>query len=449
MFGRLPGALYASTGFVLAAALTASSAMAEGPPPQSPAPSPSPSAAPDVTVEPAPSPTASPEGTPPVETSAPPSATPAAPDGGGARAAESRISAEHLERLRRVLEANSLLERIEARRALIAAERSFLAARIDQARAEHEALVLQVAETRARADARRIALEDLLRRAYRESHRSPVEILLERGSIVSLLVHLDGLASLSERERRAAAELRAAEADLAVRRDALLSRGEELVALTGTLGVKDELLESLAAQAERLASAAARGEGARVEAEIALLREVADEAIRAHAAEEEIIARLARDMAARAPALAAWVWPLDGPVTQEFGPSTFALAPPRVHGGAAFPHFHDGLDIAAPMGTVIRSASAGVVLFVGHLPDGAMVVIVGHDDGTIALYGHLDDVLAPPPVRAGDRVAAGDQVGAVGLTGLTTGPHLHFVVRRGVEPIDPRIVLPPHPDRSR
>jgi murein DD-endopeptidase MepM/ murein hydrolase activator NlpD len=53
------------------------------------------------------------------------------------------------------------------------------------------------------------------------------------------------------------------------------------------------------------------------------------------------------------------------------------------------------------------------------------------------LYAHLDDTFVRPRVRAGDTVKAGGVIGFVGLTGITTGPHLHFVVLRGGEPVDP------------
>ncbi|HUG55680.1 MAG TPA: M23 family metallopeptidase [Candidatus Limnocylindrales bacterium] len=83
------------------------------------------------------------------------------------------VERERIEAMRRVMEATTLLERIEAQRRRAASERVFLDRRIGEVRAEHEQLVLAVAETRARADQRRAALESLLRRAYRETHGSP------------------------------------------------------------------------------------------------------------------------------------------------------------------------------------------------------------------------------------------------------------------------------------
>jgi murein DD-endopeptidase MepM/ murein hydrolase activator NlpD len=129
-------------------------------------------------------------------------------------------------------------------------------------------------------------------------------------------------------------------------------------------------------------------------------------------------------------------------VSQPFGPSALALEPPRTYHGIRYPSFHDGLDLAAPLGAPVVAAASGTIAFVGHLPDGAMVVLIAHPGGLVSLYAHLDDTLAPPPVRVGQPVQAGERIGTVGLTGLTTGPHLHFVIRRGDEPIDPAGLLP-------
>jgi len=130
-------------------------------------------------------------------------------------------------------------------------------------------------------------------------------------------------------------------------------------------------------------------------------------------------------------------------VSQRFGPSALALEPPITYRGVSVPHFHDGIDVAAPLGSAVVAAAPGRVTFVGHLPDGAMVVVIAHDDGLVSLSAHLDDAFAPPPVRAGATVSAGDVIGFVGLTGMTTGPHLHFAVHDVTGPVDPLAILAP------
>src|SRR5207244_9227728 len=68
------------------------------------------------------------------------------------------------------------------------------------------------------------------------------------------------------------------------------------------------------------------------------------------------------------------VWPLVGPITQGFGPTSFAREPARCYEGRCYPHFHDGIDIAAPLGSPVRAIAAGVVTIAGRLACGSHVV---------------------------------------------------------------------------
>jgi murein DD-endopeptidase MepM/ murein hydrolase activator NlpD len=146
-------------------------------------------------------------------------------------------------------------------------------------------------------------------------------------------------------------------------------------------------------------------------------------------------------MAGDGAAPSAWTLPVRGTITQAFGPTTFALEPPLLYKGVYYPHFHDAIDFGTRLGQPVVAAAEGRVTFVGHLSDGAMVVVIAHSGGLVSVYAHLDDTFARPPVRIGDSVKANQVVGFVGLTGITTGPHLHFSVRRGGEPIDPLSLL--------
>lgn len=131
--------------------------------------------------------------------------------------------------------------------------------------------------------------------------------------------------------------------------------------------------------------------------------------------------------------------PLDhARITQDFGPTSFALEPPRCYQGRCYPHFHDGIDLAAPLGTTVRAIAAGTVILAGRLSDGAVVVEIDHGSA-LSLYGHLQPDLL---VTEGQSVSAGEPIGSVGMTGNTTGPHLHLGIFVSGQPIDPRVVLP-------
>jgi murein DD-endopeptidase MepM/ murein hydrolase activator NlpD len=127
-------------------------------------------------------------------------------------------------------------------------------------------------------------------------------------------------------------------------------------------------------------------------------------------------------------------WPLSGTVTQEFGCTGFSWEPPL--GNCS--HFHTGIDIADPLGTPIHAAGAGKVIYAGPLSDGAWVVIIAHSQSLISLYGHVKTRI---PVHAGQFVAAGQLIAYVGMTGHTTGPHLHWAVKLNDRWVNPRLFL--------
>lgn len=147
--------------------------------------------------------------------------------------------------------------------------------------------------------------------------------------------------------------------------------------------------------------------------------------------------------AAMPPADGAWMAPAQGELTQGFGKTTYWGEPARVYDGVYYRHFHDGVDIATSMYSPVVAAAPGRVVWVGHLSDGAMVVLIAHIGGLVSLYAHLDDRIAPPRVAAGDQVQQGQIIGAIGMTGQTTGPHVHFVVWLNGELIDPLTLIAP------
>ena len=95
--------------------------------------------------------------------------------------------------------------------------------------------------------------------------------------------------------------------------------------------------------------------------------------------------------------------------------------------------FHPGIDFAALQGTTVYSAGAGTVSFVGQISGYGNAIEITHPDGLISRYGHLSAFIA----KQGDVVDTGTPIGRVGSTGRSTGPHLHFELRRSDTAIDP------------
>src|SRR5207302_10300842 len=117
--------------------------------------------------------------------------------------------------------------------------------------------------------------------------------------------------------------------------------------------------------------------------------------------------------------------PVAGPVTSPFGARTSPTT------GAQ--EFHEGIDIGAARGTPIRAAASGTVTFAGQMSGYGNVVILQHAGGLQTRYAHQRAM----SVAAGQTVAAGEVIGAVGATGEATGPHLHFEVRLNGVAVDP------------
>jgi murein DD-endopeptidase MepM/ murein hydrolase activator NlpD len=120
-----------------------------------------------------------------------------------------------------------------------------------------------------------------------------------------------------------------------------------------------------------------------------------------------------------------FILPAEGPMTSPFGW--------RIHPISGDRRFHNGLDFGAEYGSLIKAADNGVVIAAEWTGGYGNAVIIDHGNGLTTLYGHTSQMY----VTAGQVVRKGQPIAAVGSTGFSTGPHLHFEVRRQGEPIDP------------
>lgn len=125
-----------------------------------------------------------------------------------------------------------------------------------------------------------------------------------------------------------------------------------------------------------------------------------------------------------------FVWPVDGELSSPFGLRRFFNEQPRKP--------HSGLDIAAPEGSPIRAPAAGEVIEVGDFFFNGNSVFIDHGQGLVTMYCHLNRI----DVRVGDRIAQGETLGTVGMTGRVTGPHLHWSVSLNDARVDPLLFLP-------
>ena len=119
--------------------------------------------------------------------------------------------------------------------------------------------------------------------------------------------------------------------------------------------------------------------------------------------------------------------PVSGRLTSGFGY--------RMHPILGRRRFHSGVDLAAPTGTPIHAAARGTVVFAGRMSGYGNCMLIDHGGGVATLYGHCSRLY----VSSGEEVKQGENIGAVGSTGMSTGPHLHFEVRRNGSPVSPGI----------
>ena len=126
-----------------------------------------------------------------------------------------------------------------------------------------------------------------------------------------------------------------------------------------------------------------------------------------------------------APSVGGLMMPANGPVTSYFGY--------RYHPILHFTRFHAGVDIGAGWGSPIVAAADGQVIGAGWSGGYGREVQIAHGGGIVSLYGHMSEIVAQP----GSFVHAGQLIGYVGSSGLSTGPHLHFEVRQGGQPVNP------------
>lgn len=318
----------------------------------------------------------------------------------------------------------------------------------------------QIQDTQDRIDVERAQIATVARAAYRQP-KSLLEVIARAGNLKEALLSTIDLVVAGDRAHALQARL---EADLAkLQKD----REARLADLDRENGIKDQLTtmssalddllsrqDDLAGQLDDLmsqiqdAQSQLEGQPADVTAALAALLEqteqdLIDKSNQAAWNQAQVGAGLAQATRLLPPGtnLSPLVlsWPMVGAhITQPFGPSTVLLEP-RL---GPYPHFHTGVDLAAPLGTPVLAAADGIVVSVAHTRVGyGNYVMIAHGGGVITLYAHLMDTY----VNVGDRVTRGKRIGSEGSTGLSTGPHLHFEVRINDQVTDPMRYLTASP----
>jgi len=242
-------------------------------------------------------------------------------------------------------------------------------------------------------------------------------VLLHSQNLNDFLDRRRQLKLVYESDRSILDDLKTKADDLAQRRQTVEQQKNEIALLTQQLLAQKEEYEAQAQEQTVLVGRLQQDQQALEAAESQLERDSRNIAIL-------IQQRLA---AAQGPVQGTgqMVFPVNARITSRFGT--------RVHPILGYRRFHAGIDFGASTGAPIWAADSGQVIFAGWYGGYGRSVIINHGGGLTTLYGHTSQVY----VSEGQMVQRGQAIAAVGSTGLSTGPHLHFEVRQNGNPVNP------------
>ncbi|HET9097114.1 MAG TPA: peptidoglycan DD-metalloendopeptidase family protein [Candidatus Baltobacteraceae bacterium] len=273
---------------------------------------------------------------------------------------------------------------------------------------------------------------------YEHGDLGYLSVLLASKSFTDFVERWEDLRLLIAANERAVRERKAAETKVASAQRSLVSTQEALQTQEQAQQRARNQLDILAAERSNLVAVAdaqrrhVASEVAEMEdlsaSEEAQLEALIIERQRQIEAEREA-QRRAAGIVGTTSAPGALAWPVSGTITSPFG---YRRNP---FGGGM--EFHQGLDIAAPMGTTITAAASGTVISAGWYGGYGNYILIDHGGGMATGYGHCSQIF----VSVGQQVQKGQAIGAVGSTGASTGPHVHFEVRINGKPVDPAAYL--------
>lgn len=304
---------------------------------------------------------------------------------------------------------------------------------------------VQLSAARATVQRHNEALRRRLVDVYEHGDVGYASVLLASTSFVDFVERWDDIKYLIKANQETVRQRKAAERKVATIQNHLLSDEEELERARSHQRQAQSQLDALAserrvlvavADAERrnVAQQVAQLEGLSAAEEAALERLIVErqqeEAARREAARRAALLSGKTPEPASAGGPGTFSWPVSGPITSPYGMRS------NPFGGGGM-DFHPGIDIGAPMGATITAAASGRVIYAGWYGGYGNAVIIDHGGNVATLYGHCSQIF----VGVGQDVKRGQAIAAIGSTGVSTGPHLHFEMRVNGKPQDPTGLL--------
>lgn len=257
-----------------------------------------------------------------------------------------------------------------------------------------------------------------MRVMYQNMNTSPLETFVESKSFSEFFSKMELLSLVRKNDEKLIREISMGKENTELQKQTKLLELDQKVTQLKKLNVKVSDIKTSRAKAE-----------SEIEASKSRLKELEkkeDEMIALSKQLESQIAKMLDSTAKYAGGVMKWPTPGYTRVSSPYGM--------RIHPIYKVKKMHTGIDIDAPSGATIVAANSGKVILAGWNGGYGNCVIIDHGGGLATLYGHQSKIL----VSVGDKVEKGDTIGKVGSTGLSTGPHLHFEVRKNGKTENPR-----------